>query len=173
MSLRKPPKSTPQRSAASRENGKKSHGPVSAQGKANVGLNVDSRMRGNGGTVPLDVSAQGKAKVSLNALQHGSYSSASARTKNAGEDTGVTAEQHGSYSWASARSFQDTLMALGEAPEEFERLTISSFSLLMSLPSRVRTPALQGQFQVTLNWRNKPRMLLKIKDRQNLNLECL
>ncbi len=71
MSLRKLPKSTPQGSAASRESSKKSHGPVSAQGKANVGLN---------------------------ALQDGSYCSASART------------------------FGDTLMALGEAPEEFERL---------------------------------------------------
>ena len=98
MSLRKPPKSTPQGSAASRENGKKSQRPVSAQGKANVGLNVDSRLRGNDGTVPLDVSARGKANVSLNALQDSSYSSASART------------------------FRDTLMALGEAPEEFDRL---------------------------------------------------
>ncbi len=36
MTLRKPRKSTLRRAAASRENGKKSHGPVSAQGKANM-----------------------------------------------------------------------------------------------------------------------------------------
>ncbi len=91
MSLRKPPKSTPRRTAASRENGKKSH-PVPGQGecRSERRLSVDSRLRGN------DTLRQGKANVGL--------------------------KGHGSYSWASARTFGDTLIALGEAPEEFERL---------------------------------------------------
>ncbi len=93
MSLRKPPKSTPRRSAASRENGKKSHSAPGQSGcRSERRLSVDSRLRGN------DTLRQGRANVSLNALRHGSYSSASART------------------------FGDTLMALGEASEEFERL---------------------------------------------------
>ena len=93
MSLRKQPKSTPQRSAAGRENGKKSHSaPGQGECRSEHRLSVDYRLRGNA------TLRQGKANVGQNALQHGSYSSASART------------------------FRDTLMALGEAAEEFDRL---------------------------------------------------
>ncbi len=46
--------------------------------------------------------------------------------------------------------------------------------LRRSLASRsLATYRWGGQFQVTLNWRNKPRMLLKTKDRKNCNLEYL
>ena len=93
MSLRKPMKSTPRRSAASRENGQKSHSaPGQGECRSERGLSVDFRSGGN------DTLRQGRANVGLNALQQGSYSSASART------------------------LRDTLMALGEAPEEFDRV---------------------------------------------------
>ena len=93
MSLRKPPKSTPRRSAASRENGKQSHS-AAGQGecRSERRLSVDSRLRGN------DTLRQGRVNVGLNALRHGSYCS------------------------VSAPPFRDTLMAPGGAPEQFQRL---------------------------------------------------